>query len=157
MSHCDADHRNPSRTAVAFHNGDHCAWWGGGCRDVKSLVMMIQELLRRGFVAPRCWRSETDGLRLVRATYPEPSTTPWKRLASDTTLLSPVRQTAPDSVFPRWTTGRYAVDGVYLIALEMRQTQNSSQWSSRWYSNEAREVAFEVYDTCKERVGRFLH
>ena len=152
---------NPSRTAVEFHNSDHFVRGVIAGVGTGKSVMMIQELLRRGFNQD----PGADGVRrtrmgLVRATYPSLRTTTVKTFSQWVPpLLSPVRQTAP-------MTARFTgalPDGTHFdmefifIALENAQDVQKlkSMEFTMIFINEAREVAFEVYDTCKERVGRF--
>ena len=152
---------NPSRTAVEFHNSDHFVRGVIAGVGTGKSVMMIQELLRRGFNQD----PGADGVRrtrmgLVRATYPSLRTTTVKPFSQWVPpLLSPVRQTAP-------MTARFTgalPDGTHFdmefifIALENAQDVQKlkSMEFTMIFINEAREVAFEVYDTCKERVGRF--
>lgn len=152
---------NPSRTAVEFHNSDHFVRGVIAGVGTGKSVMMIQELLRRGFNQD----PGPDGVRrtrmgLVRATYPSLRTTTVKTFSQWVPpLLSPVRQTAP-------MTARFTgalPDGTHFdmefifIALENAQDVQKlkSMEFTMIFINEAREVAFEVYDTCKERVGRF--
>lgn len=152
---------NPSRTAVKFHNSDHFVRGVIAGVGTGKSVMMIQELLRRGFNQD----PGADGVRrtrmgLVRATYPSLRTTTVKTFSQWVPpLLSPVRQTAP-------MTARFTgalPDGTHFdmefifIALENAQDVQKlkSMEFTMIFINEAREVAFEVYDTCKERVGRF--
>lgn len=152
---------NPSRTAVEFHNSDHFVRGVVAGVGTGKSVMMIQELLRRGFNQD----PGADGVRrtrmgLVRATYPSLRTTTVKTFSQWVPpLLSPVRQTAP-------MTARFTgalPDGTHFdmefifIALENAQDVQKlkSMEFTMIFINEAREVAFEVYDTCKERVGRF--
>lgn len=152
---------NPSLTAQAFHR-DNSFVRGvlAGVGTGKS-VMMIQELILRGFQqAP-----SADGVRrtrfgLVRATYPSLRTTTVKTFSDWVPpLLSPVKQTAPmTSKFsgqcPDGT--RFDMEFIF-IALENAQDVQKlkSMEFTMIFINEAREVAFEVYDTCKERVGRY--
>ena len=152
---------NPSRTAVEFHNSDHFVRGVIAGVGTGKSVMMIQELLRRGFNQD----PGADGVRrtrmgLVRATYPSLRMTTVKTFSQWVPpLLSPVRQTAP-------MTARFTgalPDGTHFdmefifIALENAQDVQKlkSMEFTMIFINEAREVAFEVYDTCKERVGRF--
>ena len=152
---------NPSRTAVEFHNSDHFVRGVIAGVGTGKSVMMIQELLRRGFNQD----PGADGVRrtrmgLVRATYPSLRITTVKTFSQWVPpLLSPVRQTAP-------MTARFTgalPDGTHFdmefifIALENAQDVQKlkSMEFTMIFINEAREVAFEVYDTCKERVGRF--
>lgn len=152
---------NPSRTAVEFHNSDHFVRGVIAGVGTGKSVMMIQELLRRGFNQD----PGADGVRrtrmgLVRATYPSLRTTTVKTFSQWVPpLLSPVRQTAP-------LTARFTgalPDGTHFdmefIFIALENAQDAQKLKSMEFTmifiNEAREVAFEVYDTCKERVGRF--
>jgi len=74
-------------------------------------------------------------------------------------LVAPVRMTAPmtskfEGACPDGT--RFSMEFVF-IALEQAQDVQKlkSVEFTMIFINEAREVAFEVYDVCKERVGRY--
>ncbi len=152
---------NPSPTAMEFHK-DNSFVRGvvAGVGTGKS-VMMIQELMLRGFAQD----PGPDGVRrtrfgLVRATYPSLRTTTVKTFSQwIPPLLSPVRQTAPMTArfgggLPDGTS--FDMEFIF-IALENAQDVQKlkSMEFTMIFINEAREVAFEVYDTCKERVGRY--
>ena len=152
---------NPSPTAVEFHK-DNSFVRGvvAGVGTGKS-VMMIQELMLRGFAQD----PGPDGVRrtrfgLVRATYPSLRTTTVKTFSQwIPPLLAPVRQTAPmTSRFSGGLPDGTSFDMEFIfIALENAQDVQKlkSMEFTMIFINEAREVAFEVYDTCKERVGRY--
>lgn len=152
---------NPSPTAVKFHN-DQSFVRGviAGVGTGKS-VMMIQELLKIGFnQAPG-----PDGVRrtrfgVVRATYPSLRTTTIKTYEFWVPpLLAPVRQTAPmTSLFcgglPDGTT--FEMEFIFLAVENAQDTQKLKSFEfTAIFINEAREVDSVVYETCKERVGRF--
>lgn len=152
---------NPSPTAMEFHK-DNSFVRGvvAGVGTGKS-VMMIQELMLRGFAQD----PGPDGVRrtrfgLVRATYPSLRITTVKTFSQwIPPLLSPVRQTAPMTArfgggLPDGTS--FDMEFIF-IALENAQDVQKlkSMEFTMIFINEAREVAFEVYDTCKERVGRY--
>ena len=152
---------NPSRTAVAFHNSDHFVRGVVAGVGTGRSVMMIQELLRRGFAQD----PGVDGVRrtrfgLVRATYPSLRTTTVKTFSQwIPPLLSPVRQTAPMTAFFRGGLPDGTQFDMEFIFIALENAQDVQKLKSMEFTmifiNEAREVAFEVYDTCKERVGRF--
>lgn len=151
----------PSPTAVKFHNDDSFVrGMIAGVGTGKS-VMMIQELLRRGFdQAPG-----PDGVRrtrfgLVRATYPQLRETTIKTYSQWVPrLLAPVRMTAP--MTSKFTGGladgtQFNMEFIFLALEDASDVQKlKSMEFTMIFINEAREVAFEVYDTCKERVGRY--
>lgn len=152
---------NPSPTAVKFHNDDSFVRGVIAGVGTGKSVMMIQELLLRGFAQD----PGADGVRrtrfgLVRATYPSLRTTTVKTFSQWVPpLLAPVRQTAP--MTSRFSGGlpdgtKFDMEFIF-IALENAQDVQKlkSMEFTMIFINEAREVAFEVYDTCKERVGRF--
>lgn len=151
----------PSPTAIAFHNDDSFVRGVVAGVGTGKSVMMIQELLRRGFdQAPG-----PDGVRrtrfgIVRATYPMLKSATVKTYNQWVPeLLAPVRMTAPmtskfEGACPDGT--RFAMEFMF-IALEQAQDVQKlkSVEFTMIFINEAREVAFEVYDVCKERVGRY--
>lgn len=151
----------PSPTALLFHNDNRFVRGVVAGVGTGKSVMMIQEMLRRGFdQAPG-----PDGVRrtrfgIVRATYPSLRTTSvktYKQWVPE--LLAPVRQTAPMTsnfagVCPDGT--RFAMEFIFLALEGAADTQKlKSMEFTMIFINEAREVSFEVYDTCKERVGRY--
>ena len=152
---------NPSATAVQFHTDDSFVRGVVAGVGTGKSVMMIQELLRRGFQQD----PSSDGVRrtrmgLVRATYPNLRTTTVKTFSHWVPpLLAPVRQTAPmTSVFagglPDGT--RFEMEFVFIALENAQDVQKLKSFEfTMIFINEAREVAFEVYDVCKERVGRF--
>lgn len=152
---------NPSPTAVQFHTDDSFVRGVVAGVGTGKSVMMIQELLRRGFQQD----PGPDGVRrtrmgLVRATYPSLRTTTVKTFIQWVPpLLAPVRQTAPmTSVFagglPDGT--RFEMEFVFIALENAQDVQKLKSFEfTMIFINEAREVAFEVYDVCKERVGRF--
>lgn len=152
---------NPSRTAVEFHNSDHFVRGVIAGVGTGKSVMMIQELLRRGFNQD----PGADGVRrtrmgLVRSTYPNLRLTTIKTFSEWVPpLLAPVKQTAP--MASRFTGGlpdgtRFDMEFVFIALENVQDVQKlKSMEFTMIFINEAREVAFEVFDTCKERVGRF--
>lgn len=152
---------NPSPTAVKFHNDDHFVRGVVAGVGTGKSVMMIQEMVLRGFnQAPGA-----DGVRrtrfgLVRATYPSLRNTTVKTFEQWVPpLLAPVKQTAPMTSnfkggLPDGT--RFEMEFIFLALENAQDTQKlKSMEFTMIFINEAREVAFEVYDTCKERVGRY--
>ena len=152
---------NPSPTAVKFHNDDSFVRGVVAGVGTGKSVMMIQELVMRGFnQAPGA-----DGVRrtrfgLVRSTYPRLRETTIKTFSSwIPPLLAPVRQTAP--MTSKFTGGlpdgtSFEMEFIFLALENALDTQKlKSMEFTMIFINEAREVAFEVYDTCKERVGRY--
>lgn len=152
---------HPSKTGKAFHL-DRSFVRGviAGVGTGKS-VMMIQELLYIGYnQAPG-----PDGIRrsrfgIVRATYPSLRTTTVKTYEYWVPpLLAPVRQTAPMSSFfsgglPDGT--RFEMEFIFLAVENAQDTQKLKSFEfTAIFINEAREVSVEVYETCKERVGRY--
>ena len=153
---------NPSPTAVEFHNDDTFVRGVIAGVGTGKSVMMIQELLLRGYSqAPG-----VDGVRrtrfgLVRATYPNLRMTTVKTFAEWVSpMLAPVRQTAPMTA--RFSGGlpdgtRFDMEFVFIALENVQDVQKlKSMEFTMIFINEAREVAFEVYDTCKERVWRYL-
>ena len=152
---------NPSPTAVEFHNDDTFVRGVIAGVGTGKSVMMIQELLLRGYSqAPG-----VDGVRrtrfgLVRATYPNLRMTTVKTFAEWVSpMLAPVRQTAPMTA--RFCGGlpdgtKFDMEFVFIALENVQDVQKlKSMEFTMIFINEAREVAFEVYDTCKERVGRY--
>lgn len=151
----------PSPTAIKFHTSDEFVRGVIAGVGTGKSVMMIQELLRRGFdQAPG-----SDGVRrtrmgLVRSTYPNLRLTTIKTFSEWVPpLLAPVKQTAP--MTSRFTGGlpdgtRFDMEFVFIALENVQDVQKlKSMEFTMIFINEAREVAFEVFDTCKERVGRF--
>ena len=151
----------PSPTAIKFHTNDEFVRGVIAGVGTGKSVMMIQELLRRGFSqAPG-----PDGVRrtrmgLVRSTYPNLRLTTIKTFSEWVPpLLAPVKQTAP--MTSRFTGGlpdgtRFDMEFVFIALENVQDVQKlKSMEFTMIFINEAREVAFEVFDTCKERVGRF--
>nr|DAD79589.1 MAG TPA: Large subunit terminase [Podoviridae sp. ct53O25] len=151
----------PSPTAIKFHTSDEFVRGVIAGVGTGKSVMMIQELLRRGFSqAPG-----PDGVRrtrmgLVRSTYPNLRLTTIKTFSEWVPpLLAPVKQTAP--MTSRFTGGlpdgtRFDMEFVFIALENVQDVQKlKSMEFTMIFINEAREVAFEVFDTCKERVGRF--
>lgn len=151
----------PSPTAIKFHKSDEFVRGVIAGVGTGKSVMMIQELLRRGFdQAPG-----PDGVRrtrmgLVRSTYPNLRLTTIKTFSEWVPpLLAPVKQTAP--MTSRFTGGlpdgtRFDMEFVFIALENVQDVQKlKSMEFTMIFINEAREVAFEVFDTCKERVGRF--
>lgn len=151
----------PSPTAIKFHTSDEFVRGVIAGVGTGKSVMMIQELLRRGFSqAPG-----PDGVRrtrmgLVRSTYPNLRLTTIKTFSEWVPpLLAPVKQTAP--MTSRFTGSlpdgtRFDMEFVFIALENVQDVQKlKSMEFTMIFINEAREVAFEVFDTCKERVGRF--
>ena len=151
----------PSPTAIKFHTSNEFVRGVIAGVGTGKSVMMIQELLRRGFdQAPG-----PDGVRrtrmgLVRSTYPNLRLTTIKTFSEWVPpLLAPVKQTAP--MTSRFTGGlpdgtRFDMEFVFIALENVQDVQKlKSMEFTMIFINEAREVAFEVFDTCKERVGRF--
>lgn len=152
---------NPSPTAIAFHNDDSFVRGVVAGVGTGKSVMMIQELIRRGFdQAPGA-----DGVRrtrfgLVRSTYPKLRETTIKTFSQWVPpLLSPVRMTAPMTSKFSGSLADGTSFNMEFIFLALEDAQDVQKLKSMEFTmifiNEAREVAFEVYDTCKERVGRY--
>lgn len=152
---------NPSPTGKRFH------WDNSFVRGVVSgvgtgkSVMMIQDLVSRGYnQAPG-----PDGVRrsrfgIVRATYPSLRTTTVRTYEYwIPPTLAPVKQTAPMTSFfsgglPDGT--RFEMEFVFLAVENAQDTQKlKSIEFTMIFINEAREVSVEVFETCKERVGRY--
>lgn len=152
---------NPSPTAVQFHNDDSFVRGVVAGVGTGKSVMMIQELIIRGFNQDPSY----DGVRrtrfgLVRATYPSLRTTTVKTYSMWVPeQLAPVRQTAP--MTSRFCGGlpdgtRFDMEFIFIALENAIDVQKlKSMEFTMIFINEAREVAFEVYDTCKERVGRY--
>lgn len=152
---------HPSKTAIKFHNcGAFVRGVVAGVGTGKS-VMMIQELLQIGFNQAK----GKDGVRrsrfgLIRATYPSLRTTTIKTFSQWLPpSIAPVKQTAPmESTFsgglPDGST--FHMEFVFLAVEKLTDTQKlKSMEFTAIFINEAREVDFEVFETCKERVGRY--
>lgn len=151
----------PSPTAIKFHTSNEFVRGVIAGVGTGKSVMMIQELLRRGFNQD----PGADGVRrtrmgLVRSTYPNLRLTTIKTFSEWVPpLLAPVKQTAP--MTSRFTGGlpdgtRFDMEFVFIALENVQDVQKlKSMEFTMIFINEAREVAFEVFDTCKERVGRF--
>lgn len=152
---------NPSPTAILFHNDETFVRGVVAGVGTGKSVMMIQELLRIGFIqAPGPDGVRRSRMGIVRATYPSLRTTTVKTYEYWVPpLLAPVRQTAP--MTSKFAGGlpdgtRFEMEFIFLAVEDAQDTQKlKSLEFTAIFINEAREVAREVYETCKERVGRY--
>lgn len=152
---------NPSKTAIRFHNcEDFVRGVVAGVGTGKS-VMMVQELLQIGFNQAK----GADGVRrsrfgIIRSTYPALWSTTIKTFSAWLpSLVAPVKQKAPmESTFSGTLPDQseFCMEFVFLAVEKAIDTQKlKSIEFTAIFLNEAREVDFEVFETCKERVGRY--
>lgn len=152
---------NPSPTAVKFHHDDTFVRGVVAGVGTGKSVMMIQDLLKIGFNQS----PGPDGVRrtrfgVIRATYPSLRTTTIKTYEYwIPPLIAPVKQTAP--MTSRFTGGlpdgtRFDMEFIFLAVENAQDTQKLKSFEfTAIFINEAREVSREVYETAKERVGRY--